>query len=790
MFRNYLKTAFRNLWKSKVFSFINIIGLALGLTCSLFIMLWVSDEYKVDAFHKNGARLFSIFERQYRDGEINAFNGTPGVLADEVKKLMPEVQYATNYAWNELSTFEANNKILKQEGNYAGQDFFKMFSYPLVQGNAASALLTPSDIAISKKMATAFFGSPENAIGKTIRYQNKNDYKVSAVFEDLPANSTEQFDYLLTWQTFLEGNSWAKDWTNNGPPAYIVLREGTNAKAFEKKLSRFLDAYNKEQNAHSYIRLGIQRYNDIYLHSNFDKHGELTGGRIQYVRLFSIVAIFILLIACINFMNLTTARSLKRAKEIGIRKVVGALRFALIRQFIGEAMLFAIMAIVISLLFVKSLLPVFNQLTNKEIHLPINQSSFWLSILGLLFITGFISGSYPAFYLSAFKPIRVLKGTLKFSTTALWFRKGLVVFQFILSIVLIVGTIVVSKQVNYIQTANLGYDRENLLYIPLEGELIDKYELFKNQSLQLAGIKSITRMTDNPTQIDNGTGGVQWEGKDPNLDIQFTQSAVGYDFTKTMHLQMKEGRDFSKDFPTDSVSYILNEAALKIIGYKDPVGQPLTFWQKKGTIIGIMKDFHFNSLHTRINPMVLRLGEKIGWGSAMVRTEPGKTREALASLGKVCKELNPKFPFTYKFSDQEYDKLYRSEQVVGKLAKYFAFLAIFISCLGLLGLVIFTAQQRTKEFGIRKVLGASSISLFNLLSKEFLLLVLIAMVIACPLAWLVMNNWLENYVYRVEITWWMFLIAGALAIIIALVTVSFQAVKAAVANPVKNLRTE
>ena len=790
MFRNYLKTALRNLWKSKVFSFINILGLALGLTCSLLIMLWVSDEYKVDAFHKNSSRLFSIFERQYRDGEISAFHGTPGVLADEIKKVMPEVQYATNYAWNELSTFEANNKILKQEGNYAGQDFFKIFSYPLLQGNVTTALVTPSDMAISKKMAAAFFGSPENAIGKTIRYENKRDLKITAVFDDLPSNSTMQFDYLLTWQTFLEGNNWAKDWTNNGPPAYIVLREGTDARAFEKKISRFLDAYNKEQNSHSYIRLGIQRYDDIYLNSNFDKQGELTGGRIQYVKLFSIVAVFILLIACINFMNLTTARSLKRAKEIGIRKVVGALRFALIRQFIGEAMLFAIMAIVISILFVKLLLPFFNQLTNKEIHLHLDQPSFWLSIVGLLFVTGFVSGSYPAFYLSAFKPIRVLKGTSKFSKTALWFRKGLVVFQFVLSIILIVGTIVVTRQVNYIQSVNLGYDRENLLYVPLEGDLVDKYQLFKNQSLQLGGIRSITRMTDNPTKIENGTGGVQWDGKDPNLNIQFTQSAVGYDFTKTMRLQMKEGRDFSQDFATDSVGYVLNESAVKIIGYKDPIGKPLTFWQRKGTIVGVMKDFHFNSLHTKINPMILRLGEKIGWGSALVRTEPGKTKEALASLEKVCKSLNPKFPFTYKFSDQEYDKLYRSEQVVGKLAKYFAFLAIFISCLGLMGLAIYTAQQRTKEFGIRKVLGASPVSLFNLLSKEFLLLVFMAMIIACPLAWLVMNNWLENYVYRVEVTWWMFLIAGAIAVLIALITVSFQAVKAAVANPVKNLRTE
>lgn len=790
MFKNYLKTALRNLWKSKVFSFINILGLALGLTCSILIMLWVIDEYKVDAFHKNGPRLFSIFERQFRDGDVNAFHGTPGVLAEEMKKVMPEVQYASNFAWNELSAFEANNKIINEEGNFAGPDFLKMFSFPLLQGNPATALLTPSDIAISKKMAIAFFGSPQKAMGKSIRYLNKDDLRVMAVFDDLPENSTMKFDYLLTWQRFLKGNTWAKDWTNNGPPAYIVLREGTDAKVFEKKISRFLDAYNKEQTPHSFIRLGIQRFDDIYLNSHFDKRGELTGGRIQYVKLFSIVAVFILLIACINFMNLTTARSLKRAKEIGIRKVVGAMRFALVRQFIGEAILFALLAILISILLAKLMLPVFNQLTHKQIQLPLNQPSFWLSIAGLLFITGFVSGSYPAFYLSAFKPIGVLKGTLKFSKSALWFRKGLVVFQFVLSIILIVGTIVVSRQVNYIQSVNLGYDRENLVYVPLEGELLNKYELFKNQSLQLSGIKSITRMTDEPTQIENGTGGVDWDGKDQSLDIEFTQSAVGYDFAKTMHVQLKEGRDFSKDFPTDSVGYILNESALKIIGYKDPIGKPLTFWQKKGTIIGILKDFHFNSLHTKINPLVLRLGEKIGWGSALVRTEAGKTKEALASLEKVHKEINPKFPFTYKFADQEYDKLYRSEQVVGKLARYFAFLGIFISCLGLLGLVMYTAQQRTKEFGIRKVLGASSISLFNLLSKEFLLLVLIAMVIASPLAWLVMNNWLQNYEYRVEISWWMFLGAGILAIIIALLTVSFQAIKTALVNPVKNLRTE
>jgi ABC-type antimicrobial peptide transport system permease subunit len=789
MFKNYLKTAFRNLWRNKTFSLINIFGLALGMACSLLIMLWVNDEYNVDSFHKNGTQLFSVYERQNHDGVISANHQSPGIMADEMKRVLPEVQYATNYAWDELVTFEANNKINKENGNYAGQDFFKMFTYPLLQGTAITALLSPTDIAVSKKMAEDFFGSPQKAIGKTIRYQNRKDLKITAVFDNVPINSSMQFDYIINWQTFLENNDWAKDWTNNGPKCYIMLHQGTNPKAFESKITRFLDNYNKEQTPNDYVRLGIQQYSDIYLHSNF-KNGELSGGRIQYVQLFSIVAIFILLIACINFMNLTTARSVKRAKEIGVRKVVGAIRIALIKQFIWEALLIVMLSAIIALAIVLLALPSFNQLTGKQIILPVNNIIFWISIAGLLLVTGFISGSYPALYLSSFNPVRVLKGSLKFSQGALWFRKGLVVFQFMLSIILIVGTIVISKQVNYIQSTNLGYDRENLIYIPLEGDLTGKYELFKNQALSMPGIKEITRMSQNPTQIDNGTGGVVWDGKDPNSGVEFTQAAVGYDFTKTLHTQMAQGRDYSKDFATDSVGYIVNETALKIIGYKNPVGKPLTFWGKKGTIIGVIKDFHFNSLHTAINPLVLRLGEKEGWGEALVRTEQGKTKEALASLEKICKTLNPKFPFTYKFSDEEYANLYKSEQVVSKLSDYFAFLAIFISCLGLLGLVMFTAEQRTKEFGIRKVLGASPAMLFSLLSKEFLLLVLIAMLVACPVAWYAMNKWLEDYEYRVHITWNMFVIAGVLSVLIVLITVSFQAIKAAVANPVKSLRTE
>lgn len=787
MFRSYIKTAWRNLVKNRTFSVINILGLALGMASSLLILLWVNDERNIDGFHQFEGRLYSIYERQYHDGQIDAGYNTPGLLADEMKIIFPEIQYATGMAWNELNAFEANKKILKQTGNYAGADFFKMFSYRLVQGDAENALKTSVDIAISEKMAKDFFGSAQEAIGKSIRYQNRKELKVAAVFEDVLPNSSMKFDYLVNWETFLEANSWAKEWGNNGPATYLVLQEGTDVKAFSKKITKFIELYDKDENFR--IELDVQRFRDKYLHSNF-KNGELAGGRIQYVTLFSVVAVFILLIACINFMNLTTARSVKRAKEIGIRKVVGAFRIALIRQFMGEALWIVILSFMLSLVCVSLLLPAFNTIVQKQISIPFSDPVFWITLGSLTLLTGLVSGSYPALYLSSFSPVRVFKGSLKFSSRTHWFRKGLVVFQFVLSILLIIGTMVVTKQVNYIQSVNLGYDRENLIYVPLEGDLIAKYELFKEQSLRMPGIQSITRITQTPTSINNGTGGVIWEGKDPNSKLQFTQAAIGYDFTKTMRVEMVEGRDFSNRFASDSIAYIVNEAALKIFNYKDPIGMPLTFWQKKGTIVGVIKDFHFNSLHNAINPLVLRLGESGGWGSALIRTDPGKTKDALASLEKLCKDLNPQFPFTYQFSDEEYQKMYQSEKIVSKLSNGFAFLAIFISCLGLLGLAMFTTEQRTKEIGIRKVLGASMGSLFGLLSKEILVMVLAALLIASPLAWVVMNDWLKDYAYRINITWWIFLIAGALAVLIALATISLQTIKALLSNPVNSLRTE
>ncbi len=784
MFKNYFKIAWRNIFRSKTFSVINILGLALGLTCSILIMLWVQDEKSIDAFHKNGDRLYQLYERVLINKQSEVFRDAPALMPNELKKIYPEVQYACGLAGYGTGTFAVGDKILKDDGAYAGADFFKMFSYKLLQGNAQTALSSKVGIVISRKMAEAFFGNPQTAMGKTILYQNFLNFKVTGVFENFSPHSSFKFDYLINWETYLGLNAWASNWESNGATAYIMLRKDASASAFEKKLTHFIDNYVKDK-----FDFGMQPFGDIYLHNQF-RNGVVSGGRIEYINLFTIVAIFILLIACINFMNLTTARSIKRAKEIGIRKVSGAARATLIRQFIGEAILITFFAALIALGFVTILLPAFNNYTGKEILLPFNEFSFWISLFGLVLITGIISGSYPALFLSSFNAVQVLKGTLKFSSSAVYFRKGLVVFQFVLSTVFIIGTIVVSKQVDYIQTKNLGYNRENLLYISFEGDLAAKYNLFKMQALNIPGVTLISRIANSSTVITSGTTDVDWEGKGPGDDADFKGASIGYDFIKTMGIQMLNGRDFSKDFASDSAGYIINEVTARKMGHGNPVGRSLTLGEKKGTIIGVVKDFHFNSLHEPIKPLILYFGEAEDWGIALVKIDGAKTKQALQGLQKICKQINPGFPFTYKFSDEEYANLYKSEQMIGSLSTWFAVLAVFISCLGLLGLVMFTAEQRTKEIGIRKVLGASVSGIVQLLSIDFLKLVIAAIVIATPLAWWAMNKWLEDYYYRVDISWWVFALAGLLAIIIAIATICFQAIKAAIANPVKSLRTE
>lgn len=792
MIRNYFKTAWRNLLRNKAFSVINISGLALGLTCSLLIILWIRDERSVDGFHKNGRQLYQVYERNYYDGKVDASYPSQGLLAEELKKVIPEIQYASGFEYasapGTFSTVEANNKVNKMSGFYAGTDFFSMFSYPLMQGTPQTALSSPGGIAISKKMAENFFGSAEKAFGQLIRFENKDELKITAVFDNIPGNSSQQFDFLRTWHDFVKENGWVHNWGNTSPSTYIQLRKDADPLKVESKIKDFIYRYRQKDNSFR-TELAIQPYPEKYLHSSF-KNGYVDGGRIEYVNLFMIVAVFILLIACINFMNLATAQSAKRAKEVGLRKVVGAARSSLIKQFIGEALLLTLFSIVVAIVLSATLLPAFNSLTGKQLAIPFTKPLFWVSMVALMMITGFVSGSYPALFLSSLKPVKVLKSGLKFGSGNIFLRRGLVVFQFTLSLILIVGMMVTYRQMNYIHSKNLGYERDNLLYIPIEGELVNKYQVFKQQATEIPGVLNISKMRNSPTVIEHHTGSISWPGKDPNLAVSFADGVVGYDFAKTMKLQLKEGRDFSKEFGTDSVAYLLNETAVSKIGFGDPIGKTVVWGNHPGSVIGVVKDFHFSSMHQAIEPLILRLDENWGWGTILVRMKAGSTKEVLAGLEKLCAGMNPKVPFTWQFSDNEFSKLYKSETIVSRLSNYFAFLAIFISCLGLFGLATFTAVQRTREIGVRKALGASVPQIVAMLSGSFVKLVVIAMFIAFPVAWYLMNKWLGNFAYKVHLGWIIFLIAGSVALLIALLTVSYQAIKAAVANPVKSLRTE
>jgi ABC-type antimicrobial peptide transport system permease subunit len=593
----------------------------------------------------------------------------------------------------------------------------------------------------------------------------------------------------MSFEQWRKKNDWAKEWGNNGPRCYVMLAPNTSIDKVNAKIKNYIKTKNKESN----VDLFLQNYGESYLYSDWD-NGKQNGGRIEYVKIFSIVAIIILVIACINFMNLATARSLRRAREIGVRKVVGAGKRQLIGQFIGESLFVSFLAICISLLIVMLLLPSFNTLTEKHLSLDLTDPWFLLLLLCLTLVTGIISGSYPALFMSSLKPIVVLKGLLKFKPGATYFRKALVVFQFALSIILILGMIVIYRQIDFIHNKNLGFAKEDLLYMPLEGELQKTYPTFKDQLLKQPGIKYVTSAQSSPLEVGSSTGGVRWPGKDTTKLILFSSNPITYDYIKTMGIQLVEGRDFSTEYGLDTMNYLVNEAAAKKIGYKDPVGKELTMWGDKGMIVGLMKDYHHNSLHVPIEPLILRLHKKSWggtyWGNVIVRTEKGKTKQAIASMEKLYKQFNPGFPFKYYFTDDEIANRYKAEYTVSKLSRYFAFLAIFISCLGLFGLATFTAEQKTKEIGIRKVLGASVTGIVGMLSKDFLKLVIIAAVIAFPVAWWAMHRWLNDFAYRVNIGWWVFVMAGIVALLIALLTISFQSIKAAIANPVKSLRTE
>jgi len=805
MIRNYFKIAWRHVVRHKSHTAINVTGLALGITCCMFIFLWVQDEKGIDNFHANGKNLYTVYRSVSSNGNVSgAYNSGLAVTGKENKmnfvvehitESVPEIKgvafYATGYElpWGHPETFQVGEKKLKLEGSRASKDFFKMFSYPIIAGSANTALQNINTIAISRKMAVSFFGDPQNAIGKSMRYENKLNFIVGAVFENVPRQSSLKFDFLFNWDV----QKGLVDWSSNNFQTYLLLPDNADVKSVAAKINAYIKPRLPLDKGVTAV-YGLQRFGDQYLHDNF-VNGVPTGGRIEYVKIFSEVAIFILVIACINFMNLATARSVKRAKEVGVRKVAGSTRTFLILQFYGESLLYALLAMLLSVVLLQAFLPAFDSFTGKQFGTPIAAPSFWLSLLSVTLVTGLIAGSYPALYLSSLKPVSVLKGVVKFSASAIWLRKGLTVFQFVLSIVLLIATIVITRQTSYIENKHLGYDRENLVYVRIEGELAKKnnYLLFKQEASAMPGVALIDRSTEAPHAMDFvvADNEITWQGKPKNSTVGIKPASVGFDFVKIMKLKIVEGRDFSPAIATDSTqAYLINEEAAKEMNMPHPIGQWINAWGKKGYIIGVLQDYHTQSLREPIKPVVLDVKEGENFGVILIRAQNGETSQALASVAKVYNYINPNYPFDYQFVDAEYKKLYTSEQVMSGLSVIFAVVAILISSLGLLGLVMFSAEQRIKEFGVRKVLGASAGNLVTLFAKDFMQLVMIAFLIAVPLGWYAMSSWLSVFAYKIELSWWVFALAALISAALAFAVLSYEAVKTALANPVKSLKTE
>ncbi|MDQ6479038.1 ABC transporter permease [Dyadobacter sp. LHD-138] len=783
MLKNYFKIAVRSLLKSKLFSFINIFGLALGMSCSLLIWLWVKDEISFNRFYPDLDNIYYIYTASDYKGQKNVSDVTPGPWMEVIEKEVPDVAAITKLTWNRELLVKVGEESTKESGIYATTDFFKVFQTPFIAGNAKSPITQPTSIAISRKLSEKYFGKT-NAVGKTINLDNAKNFIVSAVFEDIPQNASVRFEWIVNFK--VQEQDWMKTWGNFSFKTYLRLTPQADPLHAEQVIQKVI----KKNTPPQFISFPIiQKLKDVYLYSTFENLKPV-GGRIEYIKVFSIVAIFILLIACVNFMNLATARSIKRAKEVGVRKVVGAEKKFLIMQFMGESLIVSTLAAILALVFVLLLLPAFNAVVEKHITLDLSDPSLYLSVIALVLITGIVAGSYPALYLSSLQPIRILKGRLSFSNRGVFLRKGLVVFQFGLSVFLIIGMLVIGRQMNYIQTKRLGLDRENVLYISLEGELPNKLEIFRQEITNSPFVSAATTTGAIPTNIVSNSGDLDWDGRDKDLPNGVNATFVGYDFAKTMNIQMAGGRDFSRDFPGDTTSYLINEAAARMMKMEDPVGKKVKFWMGKGTIVGVMKDFHLSTFHSEIQPLILVNYKGLNTEFMMIRTRPGQTREALAHIEKTTRAFNPNYPFSYHFMDEDYEKMYRSEMIVNTLIKYFGILAIVISSLGLLGLAAFTAEQRTKEIGIRKVLGANVSSVIALLSKDFAKLILIAIVLASPVAWYVMDKWLKDFVYRIDLSWEIFALAGTIAICVAMFTVSFQSIKAALMNPVESLQTE
>ena len=788
MFKNYFLVTLRNLRKNGFYSFINIAGLSIGITCTILILLWVFDETSFNKFHPKYDRLYQVWANAKFDGKINSWTSVPLPTYEAMKTADANIKNVVVTDWGGPHLVTVGENRLMKNGFFVSEEFLEMFEFSLVKGNAKQVLDDPRSVVITEATAKALFGS-DDPINKVVRIDNENDLKVTGVLADVPSNSSFQFDFLMTWKFREQISDWVRrnttNWGNYSFQVFVELNDHANHKAVESRVKNMLQEHGETETKPEFFLYPLSRWR---LHGSFE-NGVETGGLNDYVQLFTIIAIFIIVIACINFMNLATARSERRAREVGVRKSVGSRRRELILQFMGESTFIAFLAFVVAVLLAQLTLPYYNQLVDKKLFIDYASAQFWIFAVGLIFITGIVSGSYPAFYLSSFQPVKVLKGKPTIGKGGSTPRKILVTLQFGFSILLIIGTIVIYQQIQLVKGREIGYDQENLISIGYTNEVKKNYDPIKLELLASGVVEAVTKSNSSITDI-NSNNFLGWPGKPEELRVIFTTIATEYDYIKTMGIKLLEGRDFSEDFKSDTSAIIINKAGLDLMNLKEPLGTELDLWGGKRKLIGVTENVLMGSPYDPVKPMFIVLDPD--WID-VVTVRLSKTKDLPASIKTVkaiFEKHAPAYPFEYKFADVEFQKKFTHINLTSQLASLFATLTIVITGLGLFGLASFTAEQRTKEIGIRKVLGASVPGIVRLISKDFSILVIISFILSAPFAWWLLTKYLERYTIRTNIDWWVFPITGAIALLFALLIVSTQALRAAYANPATSLRSE
>ncbi|GAB4228747.1 MAG: ABC transporter permease [Ekhidna sp.] len=789
MLRNFFIVSIRNLKKNGLYSLINISGLSIGIVCSVLILLWVADEVSYDKFLPKYDRLYQLWISSEFDGRVNNWQSVPLPTYEEMKTIDSNIKNSVVAGWGNPRLLTAGDVRIIKDGYYVSEEFLEMFEFPLVSGSHSEALKDPMSIVLSESLAKILFGD-EDPIGKQVRLSDEGTLQVTAIVKDLPQNSSFQFDYLATWKYRESVNEWVKDnktnWGNYSFQVFVELNDPEREPDVEESIFGLAMEKDGEDGMNKHYFL--HPMSKWRLYSNFNEKGEEAGGRSDYVQLFTAIAIVILIIACINFMNLATARSEKRAKEVGIRKSLGTSRPKLIYQFIGESVFITAIAFIVAVLLTEIALPGYNNLVDKQLSIDYLSINFWVAAVGIILVLGVLAGSYPAFYLSSFRPVQTLKGTLKAGKGAVTPRKILVILQFGFSIVLIISTIIIFQQIDLVKKRDLGYEQHNLISVELTNDLRDNYEVLKQDLLQSGHVEALTRANGQITQI-NSNNFLEWPGKPADKRVIFTTVTCEYDYAKTMGIDVLMGRDFSKEFASDSNAIVINKAALDLMGLEDPIGTNLTLWSQKRKLIGVIDNVLMGSPYEPVKPMFMILENWGGYISLRLNRDQD-LQDSLDGVEAIFNEHNPAYPFEYRFADVEFQQKFTTIQLTRKLASLFAVLAMIITGLGLFGLASYMAEQRLKEIGIRKVLGASVASLMRLMSKDFALLVAFSLLIAAPIAYYLMDQYLDRYTIRVAITWWIFPLVGVIVLVFAIGIVSDQARRAARANPVESLRDE